>query len=94
MLPVTIKQLLQASQDGPDDSFKVDGRDTNQVTLVALILSVQETSSSVNYVLDDGSGTIDARVWLDHVSPPPNFRRRAVFHRNLGCASPVACTQR
>ena len=77
MLPVTIKQLLQASQDGPDDSFKVDGRDTNQVTLVALILSVQETSSSVNYVLDDGSGTIDARVWLDHVSPPPNFRRGA-----------------
>ena len=70
MLPVSIKQLIGASQED-GDSMKVDGRETNQVTVVALVLGVTENSSSVNYTLDDGTGTIDARVWLDQVRHPP-----------------------
>lgn len=70
MLPVSIKQLLEAKQDGPDDNYRVDGRDTNQLTLVALILGVIENSSSVCYTLDDGTGTIDARVWIEQVRHP------------------------
>lgn len=71
MLPVSVKQLLEARQEESGDSMKVDGRETNQVTVVALILNVTESSSSVNYTLDDGTGTIDARVWLDQVRYPP-----------------------
>jgi len=65
ILPVTIKQLLSASQEAQDDAYLVDGRECTQVTLVALITNVQEQSTCITYDLEDTTGKIQARMWLD-----------------------------
>ena len=31
LIPATIRQLYQASQDRPDDAFKIDGKEVHQV---------------------------------------------------------------
>jgi len=65
LTPVTIKQLYEATQQHPDDVFKVGQRELHQVTLVANVLSVTEQTSNVSFSVDDGTGKIDARLWVD-----------------------------
>jgi len=65
LLPLTIRQLLTSVQSHADDVFKVDGRELAQITIVGLITEVQEQSTFLNYTLDDGTGKIEVRLWLD-----------------------------
>jgi replication factor A2 len=41
---------------------------TSQVTLVAHVVSVQKQATNCVYMLDDGTGTLEARHWSDSVS--------------------------
>ena len=41
---------------------------TFQVTLVAHVVSVQKQATNCVYMLDDGTGTLEARYWSDSVS--------------------------
>eukprot|EP00961_Rhodomonas_salina_P217678 2941901-Rhodomonas_salina.3 len=66
--PVTIKQLLNATQEAQDDAYMVDGRECTQVTVVGLITNVQEQSTCITYDLEDNTGQIQARMWLETVS--------------------------
>jgi len=63
--PVTIKQLLNATQEAQDDAYMVDGRECTQVTVVGLITNVQEQSTCITYDLEDNTGQIQARMWLE-----------------------------
>jgi len=66
LIPVTIKQLLSASQDHPDGTgFKLDGRELNQITIVGVILSVTKKDTNVQFKLSDSSGVIEVRIWMD-----------------------------
>jgi len=65
LLPLTIRQLLTSAQSHTDDIFKVDGRELAQITIVGLITSVHEQSTFLNYWVDDGTGKIEVRLWLD-----------------------------
>ena len=67
LLPITIKQILNASQDIPDDSVKIDGREASQITFVALITKVSAGSTFVSYGMDDSTGQINVNFWIEQV---------------------------
>ncbi|KAG6336409.1 hypothetical protein ID866_2682 [Astraeus odoratus] len=63
--PLTIHQVLTASQAHPDADWMLDDTEIGQVTIVAHISSVQSQATNSQYILDDGSGRIEARRWVD-----------------------------
>lgn len=63
--PLTILQLHAASQMHPDADWTLDDREIGQVTVVAHIISVQSQATNNQYVLNDGTGHIEARRWVD-----------------------------
>eukprot|EP01105_Mastigella_eilhardi_P007133 TRINITY_DN18587_c0_g1_i1.p2 TRINITY_DN18587_c0_g1~~TRINITY_DN18587_c0_g1_i1.p2 ORF type:complete len:262 (-),score=60.74 TRINITY_DN18587_c0_g1_i1:64-849(-) len=78
LVPATIKQLQTATQ-AHDDVFRVDERDIAMVTLVGVIESANEQSASATYMLNDSTGSIEVRIWLDgDESPEAASRRREV----------------
>lgn len=64
--PVTIKQLLDAHHPHPDaEYFVIDGNEATQVTVVGQIRNISTQTTNVTYKLDDGTGIIEAKVWID-----------------------------
>jgi replication factor A2 len=64
--PVTIKQLLEAHHRQPDDEFFIiDGSETTQVTFVGQVRNISTQTTNVTYKLDDGTGIIEVKVWID-----------------------------
>ncbi|KAI9571343.1 hypothetical protein HD554DRAFT_2075347 [Boletus coccyginus] len=63
--PMTIHQLIQANQAHTDADWVLDDQEIGQVTVVAYIASVQAQATNSQYMLDDGSGRIEARHWTD-----------------------------
>ncbi|KAK9762905.1 Replication factor A protein 2 [Basidiobolus ranarum] len=63
--PVTIKQLLGADQATPDAPFKIDNVEITQVTFVGVIRSVSEQSTNVSFVVEDGTGSVDIRMFIN-----------------------------
>lgn len=63
--PVTIKQLLDAQQPHPDASFRVDQSDITQVTIVGQIRNISKQVTNHTYKLDDGTGTIEVKQFID-----------------------------
>lgn len=61
--PITIKQALQAEH--PDADPVLDGAPLGQVTLVGRIRNVTTQSTHHMYNLDDGTGAIDVKQWID-----------------------------
>eukprot|EP00771_Trimastix_marina_P000398 gnl/Trimastix_PCT/1416.p1 GENE.gnl/Trimastix_PCT/1416~~gnl/Trimastix_PCT/1416.p1 ORF type:complete len:263 (-),score=50.67 gnl/Trimastix_PCT/1416:51-839(-) len=67
LLPMTAHQLLNlVQQDHPDDAFRINGCDITYVTLVGLILETKAESTHHSYKVDDGTGCIDVRQWIQH----------------------------
>jgi len=65
LTPVTIRQLFNAIQSQPEDVYKVDGKELNQITIVGQIVSSSIASTVVELVIDDGTGKIDVRHWVE-----------------------------
>ncbi|KAK5720740.1 Replication factor A protein 2 [Elasticomyces elasticus] len=64
--PVTIKQLLDAHHPHPDaEYFMVDGSEATQVTFVGQVRNISTQTTNVTYKLDDGTGIIEVKVWID-----------------------------
>ncbi|KAG9318674.1 hypothetical protein JVU11DRAFT_769 [Chiua virens] len=63
--PMTIHQLVQATQAHTDADWVLDDQEIGQVTVVAYIASKQAQATNSQYMLDDGSGRIEARHWTD-----------------------------
>lgn len=66
LTPVTIRMLWNADQ-GSDEVFRVDGQALVQVTFLGKVLST-DTSNNTNvaYKIDDGTGIMDVKVWLEN----------------------------
>ncbi|KAL2175624.1 uncharacterized protein P884DRAFT_279112 [Thermothelomyces heterothallicus CBS 202.75] len=67
--PVTIKQLIDCKEAYPGAELAVDGVPTTQVTLVGQVRSVAPQAINVVYRLDDGTGVIDVKKWIDAEKP-------------------------
>ncbi|KAL5489743.1 SSB2 [Sanghuangporus weigelae] len=63
--PVTIKQVLKAEQAHSDAELYIDGAEVTQVTVVAQVVSTAPQTTNKIYVLEDGTGRVEARVWTD-----------------------------
>jgi replication factor A2 len=63
VVPCTIRQIL--SQASSDEVFRIDGRDTYYVKVVGLILRVARGQLSSAYTIDDGTGQMDCRIYVE-----------------------------
>ncbi|KAJ9123541.1 hypothetical protein QFC24_003756 [Naganishia onofrii] len=63
--PLTIKQVLEASQPHADADFLVDGVELGNVKVIGVVRNVSTTATNVSYQVEDGTGTVDCRLWLD-----------------------------
>lgn len=64
--PCTIRQLHSAHHPHPDaEYFLIDGSETTQITFVAQVRAISTQTTNITYKLDDGTGIIEAKVWID-----------------------------
>ncbi|KAI0387859.1 replication protein A, subunit RPA32 [Hypomontagnella monticulosa] len=64
--PVTIKQIIDAELSyGSDGTFRIDGADVSQVTFVGMVRQISPQTTNITYRLDDGTGVIEVKQWLD-----------------------------
>jgi replication factor A2 len=63
--PVTIKQILDATQAHPEAPFQIDGADIGSVYCVGQVRNISTQSTNITYKLDDGTGEIEAKQWVD-----------------------------
>ncbi|KAI3318334.1 replication protein A, subunit RPA32 [Xylariaceae sp. AK1471] len=64
--PVTIKQIIDAEPAfAGDASFRIDGLDVKQVTIVGMVRSISPQTTNITYKIDDGTGIIEVKQWLD-----------------------------
>jgi len=62
LIPVTVGMLVNAAQN---NKLLLDERETHHIKVVAAVTSVQMGSTSYSYTVEDGTGTIDVKEWLD-----------------------------
>ncbi|KAJ5559150.1 hypothetical protein N7461_003122 [Penicillium sp. DV-2018c] len=63
--PVTVKQILDASQPFPEAPFQIDGADVANVLFMGQIRNISTQSTNVTYKIDDGTGEIEVKKWVD-----------------------------
>lgn len=64
--PVTVKQLLDAYHPNPDaEHFMIDDAEATQVTFVGQVRNISQQTTNVTYKIDDGTGIIEVKVWID-----------------------------
>jgi len=84
LMPVTIKQLFGATQAHADDAFKVDNKELNQVTIVGLIAQITESTTNITFAIDDGTGKIEAKIWLDQEDQNDyNLQKRSAWKEGI-----------
>jgi replication factor A2 len=62
-LSVSVKQLLQAQS--VEDQYRVDEVELNTIRLVGSLMFPQEHSTNFTFKLNDGSGSIDCKQWIE-----------------------------
>lgn len=63
--PVTIKQLLDVEEAYPGADLAIDGHPITQVTIVGQVRQISPQPTNITYRLDDGTGVIDVKKWVD-----------------------------
>lgn len=64
--PVTVKQIIDGETAFTgDSSFRIDGADVKQVTLVGMVRAISPQTTNTTYKLDDGTGIIEVKLWID-----------------------------
>ncbi|KUJ16194.1 replication protein A, subunit RPA32 [Mollisia scopiformis] len=72
--PVTIKQILEAQQPHPDSDFKIDGSEVTQLSFVGQINMISCQATNNTFQIDDGTGVIDVKQWIDSDQLPEHAR--------------------
>lgn len=63
--PVTIKQVLSATQTHSEADWVIDDAEIGSVTVIGQVISIQKQATNIVYSLDDGTGRLEARHWVD-----------------------------
>ena len=63
--PVTVKQILDASQPYPEAPFQIDSADVANVLFMGQVRNISSQSTNVTYKIDDGTGEIEVKKWID-----------------------------
>ncbi|PMB70883.1 Replication factor A protein 2 [Beauveria bassiana] len=67
--PVTVKQVVEAEEGYSGGDFKIDGASAPQVTFVGQIRSVNAQATNITLKIDDGTGQIEVKKWIDGDKP-------------------------
>lgn len=65
LTPVTIKQIMDATQPIPDGEFQVNNVSLNLVAFVGVVRNIQDITSAILITVEDGTGSIEVRKWVD-----------------------------
>jgi hypothetical protein len=76
-------QLKGAMQDHPDDTGKVDGAELHQVKIVASALEVEEQSMLTKFDIEDNTGVVNLKIWLNNGNGVFMAERRAACRHVL-----------
>ncbi|THC87644.1 hypothetical protein EYZ11_012912 [Aspergillus tanneri] len=63
--PVTVKQALDATQPYPEANYQIDGADVSSLCFIGQVRNISSQSTNVTYKIDDGTGEIEAKQWID-----------------------------
>ncbi|GKY94133.1 hypothetical protein MPSEU_000379400 [Mayamaea pseudoterrestris] len=64
--PITIKMALSGSNSGEGGALVLaDGRKMNQVCIVGATRSYDDFSTNILFAIEDGTGLIDSKQWID-----------------------------
>jgi RecG-like helicase len=77
LLPVTINQVLKASALSPDSPLSIDGNEVSNLVLVGRIHALDQKQTALSLVLDDGSGQIECRKWLEANAVPQDYAQNS-----------------
>lgn len=75
LLPVTINQINSADEEG--NTFTIDGKAVYQISFVAAIRDTTENSTNISFVLEDGTGEIVAKLFVDESESDSAAMQRA-----------------
>lgn len=65
LIPVTARMILQ-SQSNPENNLALaDGREMHHVKLIGAVRSYEEASTNLTLSIEDGTGLVDVKQWLD-----------------------------
>jgi len=76
--PLTVMQLNKASQAHTDAEWRVDDVEIGQVTIVGQVVFIQSQTTNCVYTIDDGTGRIEARHWIDSSSEEGTSKWRGI----------------
>ncbi|GJQ10096.1 hypothetical protein GpartN1_g4854.t1 [Galdieria partita] len=77
--PVSLIQLVRATQEHPDDAFRVNNTPLRNVTFVGYIVKFDELSTNLCYQIEDGTATMEVRLYmLDNDSEHQAHKREAL----------------
>ncbi|KAL4797951.1 hypothetical protein BDV19DRAFT_386611 [Aspergillus venezuelensis] len=62
--PVTIKQILDATQPYPEANYTIDGQDVSSIVFIGQVRNISTQATNVTYKLDDGTGEVEAKMWI------------------------------
>lgn len=60
---MSIKQLQSATNE--EDQNKIDGADLHTVVIMGMVESIEEHSTNVNFKINDGTGSVEGKLWND-----------------------------
>ncbi|KAL7318710.1 Replication factor A protein 2 [Mucor circinelloides] len=75
MRPLTIKQIKGATSP-QEGTFKVDNSNITQITFIGVIRNIQELATNYVYTVEDGTGAIDVRKWVEQNETPDDADAR------------------
>ncbi|KAJ7046858.1 hypothetical protein C8F04DRAFT_938557, partial [Mycena alexandri] len=85
--PVTIAQVRKAKQVHSDADWTVDGVSIGQAILISLVAELSEHkvyTTNRNFGLDDGTGSINAKMWMDTTTDQLKDVWRGIPPKNRG----------
>jgi len=87
LIPVTILMAMKAQTDisGGDGTLVLeDGRPLNMVKIIGAVRSVDSLSTNVQYTIEDGTGCIDVKQWMDdNDSAESTEMKKETIHDNI-----------
>ncbi|KAF1996879.1 replication protein A, subunit RPA32 [Amniculicola lignicola CBS 123094] len=81
---VTIKQMLDSPQSA-DEIFKIDNTPISQVTFVAQIRNISSQTTNITYKVDDGTGSMEVKLWVDSDNENAQDANKAKLVENTYC---------
>lgn len=68
LTPVTIKQILNSTQEVQDGPFISSGQELHHICFVGVIRNITDNTSNIHVSVEDGTGQIEVRKWSDDIN--------------------------